>query len=197
MNGADSYKIILIGDSGTGKTSIINAYAHVSGDVLPTIGASNLTVEETSGGRKVCLRIWDTAGDEQYKSILPLYFRGAAVALCVFDITSQKSFDNLPDFVRLARAHCPDSAQIVVVGNKTDLEERRAVQCATAEQFSNEVNALFYHETSKSNAEQIEFLFARIADYLRQCGGEEEEAPEQTAVDVGGGAQRESKCCAH
>lgn len=199
MNIAKTCKVILIGDSSTGKTSIINTYISEHEEVRPTIGASNSNVEKMINGKKVRFQIWDTAGQEQYKSILPLYFRNAVVVICVYDITNEQSFNDLNEYIQMVHNNCQETTKIVIIGNKTDLEDERVVPFAKAEEYAKENNALFYHETSKLNIDLIDFLFDKILDYLSENDKNEEEKKQvNNEINMNDGNMNnteDKKCC--
>ena len=119
----DRGRIILIGDSGVGKTSIMG-YAsqdECSEFTKPTIGVSVTSLKVTVDGEEVQLYLWDTAGQEMYRSIVPLYFKGAALAIAVFSVDNPKSFCSLNDWIAQLNACTQARVPIVIVANKCDL----------------------------------------------------------------------------
>jgi small GTP-binding protein len=118
------YKVITVGDTAVGKTSIIMRFQH---DVfLPehqnSIGGSFITKRMETQAGPVNLNIWDTAGQERYRSLVPMYSRGAAVALIVFDLGAVDSFTEVPNWVDRVRAAAIQTCEVIIVGNKLDLE---------------------------------------------------------------------------
>lgn len=117
------YKIIFVGDTAVGKTSIIMRIQHdmFLPDHQSTVGASFVTkIVETSYG-EIKVNIWDTAGQEKYRSLVPMYTRSAAAALIVFDLSDKKSFEEVKIWVNDVKQEMPDDCVIFVVGNKSDL----------------------------------------------------------------------------
>ena len=127
-------KIVAIGDSGVGKTSLIQMFEHTrfTENFKPTIGADFSNKEITIDGKVVTLQIWDTAGQERYQSLGTAFYRGADCAFLVYDITNSWSFDNIPNwknsFLQKSMVSMPESFPFMVIGNKIDNEEDRNVE---------------------------------------------------------------------
>jgi len=155
------YKIILLGDSGTGKTSIMNRYLDNSTPQCthePTIGVDfRLKTETEIDGKKIKLHLWDTAGQECFRSIIEGYYRGIAAAVIVFDITNYRSFQSVTYWLNeIARNSSTNvRAPILLIGNKSDLVSKRRVPCLEAETFATE-NRLIYVETSAANTDNVD-----------------------------------------
>lgn len=116
-------KILMIGDSAVGKSSILLKYidGEFRNSMLPTIGVDYKMKTVDNNGKKVKLQIWDTAGQESFQSITRSYFRSSAGALLVFDITSKQSFHNIQNWLEEARMHGNDKMSFCLVANKSDL----------------------------------------------------------------------------
>ncbi len=132
-------KIVAIGDSGVGKTSMIQMFEHTrfTENFKPTIGADFSNKEITIDGKVVTLQIWDTAGQERYQSLGTAFYRGADCAFLVYDITNSWSFDNIPNwknsFLQKSMVSMPETFPFMVVGNKLDLaDDSRAVEKSQA-----------------------------------------------------------------
>ena len=117
----DTYKVVILGDSSVGKSSIINRYINkVFNDYNePTIGAAFFTVIIN---KNIQLEIWDTAGQERYKSLAPMYYRGSHAAFVVYDITNKNSFNNALKWIDELKM-ITDGCLIYLIGNKSDLED--------------------------------------------------------------------------
>jgi small GTP-binding protein len=155
-------KVVFLGESGTGKTSIISRYLDrdVSVTLSPTVGCAGRPISHSVGDKTVNLLIWDTAGQELYRSLTPIYCRNATAAVIVFDITVRDTYDQLSTWIADLRVIVEDIV-LVVCGNKIDLEEERAVDAIDAAAFSIEAKAA-YVETSAKTGAGIDQLFATV-----------------------------------
>jgi len=115
-------RIVFVGDASVGKTSIIHRveFGSFDGAMDPTIGAGVHAISRRIRGVTHEFHLWDTAGQETYRSIVPFYFKNAAVAVVVFSLTDAASFRHLPEWITLLRNHITGTVPIVIVGNKCD-----------------------------------------------------------------------------
>ena len=166
------FKLILIGNSGVGKSSIIQRYMKQTFEdsYKCTIGVDFLMKTLEIKGKTVKLQLWDTAGQEKYKSMVASYYRGANVALVVFDITNHSSFDSLPLWIENYYKNGPEQKNIILIGNKKDIVENRQVTQEEAETFS-ETNNMMYFETSAKEGDNIEYVFTYAAEKLLEFYG--------------------------
>ncbi|KAJ8503750.1 hypothetical protein OPV22_004636 [Ensete ventricosum] len=123
------FKIVLIGDSGVGKSNILSRFTRNEFclDSKSTIGVEFATKTLQIEGKTIKAQIWDTAGQERYRAITSAYYRGAVGALLVYDITKKQTFDNVRRWLRELRDHADSNIVIMMVGNKSDLHHLRAV----------------------------------------------------------------------
>merc|ERR1711924_186823 len=162
-------KVIILGDSGVGKTSLMNQYVNkkFSNQYKATIGADFLTKEVMVDDKLVTMQIWDTAGQERFQSLGVAFYRGADCCVLVYDITAAKSFESMDswreEFLVQASPRDPDNFPFVVVGNKCDLEAKRKVSAARASTWCKSKNDIPYHETSAATAANFEQAFQEIA----------------------------------
>jgi len=163
-------KVIILGDSGVGKTSLMNQYVHkrFSNQYKATIGADFLTKEIMIDEKLVTLQIWDTAGQERFQSLGVAFYRGADSCVLVHDITDQKSFDNLESWMDEFLVHANPNNQstfpFVVLGNKADLAaQKRQVSAQKAKAWCSSKGDIPYFETSAKEALNVEQAFHTIA----------------------------------
>lgn len=128
----EKMNLILVGESGVGKTSLLNQYTRgiFQSQVIATVGSSvklllgleYFAKEELIEGRKTKIKLWDTAGQEQYKSLTKNFYRNANGIIIVFDVSNRKSFDAVKEWLQNVKDHSPKETKVVIVGNKLDLE---------------------------------------------------------------------------
>ena len=166
------FKLILIGNSGVGKSSILQRYMNKTFEesYKCTIGVDFLMKSIELKGKTVKLQLWDTAGQEKYKSMVASYYRGANVALVVFDITSHSSFESLPLWIENYYKNGPEQKNIILIGNKKDMADQRQVTQEEAEEFS-ETNNMIYFETSAKEGDNIDYVFNFAAEKLLEFYG--------------------------
>lgn len=124
-------KVVLLGSQGVGKTSLILRYTTRTFSVTPppaTIGSSLHTRKLVHSGVRVKLQIWDTAGQERFRSMAPIYYRGAHVCVLVYDISDKQSFEDVRSWLEELGRSVPKETIIFVVGAKIDLDDRREVE---------------------------------------------------------------------
>jgi len=171
-------KVIILGDSGVGKTSLMNRYhsGKFTGQYKATIGADFLSKEVNVYGsdRKATLQIWDTAGQERFQSLGVAFYRGADACLLVYDVTDPRSFENLntwkSEFLRQVTGSAADvDFPFVVLGNKMDREAERSITAARADQWcqpspsSTTGKAIPHFETSAKTALNVDEAFMTAA----------------------------------
>jgi len=162
-------KVIILGDSGVGKTSLMNRYVidKFSQQYKATIGADFLTKEIEVDGRLVTMQIWDTAGQERFQSLGVAFYRGADACVLVYDVTDAKSFDNMDswmeEFLIQASPRNQDSFPFVVLGNKSDLESNRQVALSKAQTWCAKKGKIPTFETSAKTAVNVEQAFLTVA----------------------------------
>jgi len=166
--GRPSVKVIVVGPSGVGKTSLIEYFMHQEfrTDLVSTIAPAfaNATVSLPDKSQ-VDLQIWDTAGQEQYRSLGSTYFRNAHGAVLVFDLTVRESFTNCQYWIQSFRSVAGRDQVVLIIGNKTDLTDKRAVEWGEAADFG-EANRCQYLETSALSGEGIDIAFETLIDQL-------------------------------
>ncbi|XP_063706692.1 ras-related protein Rab-7a [Culicoides brevitarsis] len=161
-------KVIILGDSSVGKTSLMNQYVNkrFSNQYKATIGADFLTKEVVIDDRVVTMQIWDTAGQERFQSLGVAFYRGADCCVLVFDTTAPNTFKNLDswrdEFLIQASPRDMEHFPFVVLGNKIDLENK-AVSTKRAQQWCQSKNDIPYFETSAKEGINVDLAFQTIA----------------------------------
>ena len=157
-----SHKVVFIGNSAVGKTSIINQYMFnsASHEHQPTVGIDFFAKTLTHDNKQVRLQIWDTAGQEKFHSLIPSYIRDSTVAIYVFDITSRESFESLPRWHEMVTKIA--NPVLIIVGNKNDLDDKREIKLEELQKFAESISAK-YIETSAQSATNIIELFNLVA----------------------------------
>jgi len=168
MRKALTYKLVLLGDAGVGKTAL--AVQFVKGQfnefTESTIGASFMNQTVTLPDETLIkFQIWDTAGQERFHSLAPMYYRGAQAAIVVFDITNRNSFEKAQEWVKELQQQGDANVVVAFVGNKCDMANQRKVTQEQAQAYADETG-LFYLETSAKTATNVSDLFMRIAKQL-------------------------------
>ena len=174
------FKIIFLGDQYVGKSSILNRFYQdkFEQDYQATIGLDFHSKNVEIKGTTIRLLLYDTAGQEKFKSLIPMYIRDANIIIVVYDITNKDSFTHTEHWVNETKDLKREDAIFVLVGNKTDLDDTRAVSHKEAEDFASEKGFLF-HEVSAKTGEEVQELFTSIIfqEMARKFNiGEEEEA---------------------
>jgi small GTP-binding protein len=163
------YKIVVVGASGVGKTALVQRLVDdsFSSTLAPTIGVEFKCYRAVCGDEIVKLNIWDTAGQEKFKSVAKAYFREAVGGVLVFAQNDQQSFDDLSVWLTDIQTLCTPNAVVLLVGNKSDLTDERVVVTSEAEAFALR-HGLDYFETSALNAHNVVEAFVRLAGKLHE-----------------------------
>ena len=158
------FKILLIGDSGAGKSSILQRFSDHSFDptCMNTFGVDFRIKTIDIRGERIKLQIWDTAGQERFHSITRSYYRGAAGILLVYDITDAKSFDQVDKWLSRIQEHAKEGVEKMILGNKCDMEEKRVISKDRGEALARANNTRFLEVSAKSNV-NIERAFQELS----------------------------------
>ena len=164
------FKIILIGNSGVGKTCILKRLVDNTFKNEPTtigLECSTKIIDIQKGGWTVAikLQIFDTAGQEKYGGIINSYYRGCAGVIVVYDMTIEKTFYDMDAWLSCVQEHSRANPVVMVIGNKSDLAEKREIQQATAETYCKRRN-FFYIETSAKSGRNVEEAFSHLAEFI-------------------------------
>jgi len=158
------FKFLVIGNANTGKSCLLHQFIEnkFKSESSHTIGVEFGSKVINCGGKTVKLQIWDTAGQERFRSVTRSYYRGAAGALLVYDISSRETYTALTNWLTDARTLASPDIVIVLVGNKKDLEADRDVTFMEASRFAQE-HELMFLETSARTGENVEEVFLKCA----------------------------------
>ncbi|KAG6397497.1 hypothetical protein SASPL_143665 [Salvia splendens] len=161
------YKLVFLGDQSVGKTSIITRFMYDKFDTTyqATIGIDFLSKTMYLEDRTVRLQLWDTAGQERFRSLIPSYIRDSSVAVIAYDVANRQSFLNTSKWIEEVRTERGGDVIIVLVGNKTDLVEKRQVSIEEGDIKAREFEVMFV-ETSAKAGFNIKPLFRKIAAAL-------------------------------
>ncbi|KAL4587687.1 hypothetical protein LXL04_000561 [Taraxacum kok-saghyz] len=181
------FKIVLIGDSGVGKSNILSRFTRNKFclESKSTIGVEFATRNLEIDGKTVKAQIWDTAGQERYRAITSAYYRGAVGALLVYDITKRPTFDNLQRWLRELREHADANIVLMMAGNKSDLNHARAVAEEDGQSFA-EKEGLLFLETSALESYNIEKAFHTVLTDIYRIVSKKALAAEEAAVGLPG-----------
>lgn len=160
-------KIVLIGDSGVGKTNLLSQFARgqFNQDSKTTIGVEFATKTITVANKTIKAQIWDTAGQERYRAITSAYYKGAIGAMLLYDITSSVSFNSLPRWLKELRDNADENMIVMLVGNKCDMDEMRSVTQNDGINFANSEKLLFI-ETSAKDATNVHEAFTKLIENI-------------------------------
>ncbi|XP_044740484.1 ras-related protein Rab-4B [Chrysoperla carnea] len=184
------FKFLVIGNAGAGKSCLLHQFIEnkFKEDSSHTIGVEFGSKIINVGGKSVKLQIWDTAGQERFRSVTKSYYRGAAGALLVYDITSRDSFNVVSTWLRDARLLASPGVVILLIGNKKDLDVERQVTFIEASQFAQE-NELMFLETSAKTGESVEESFLKCSKTILAKIESGELDPDRTGSGIQYGSQ--------
>ncbi|XP_003388590.1 PREDICTED: ras-related protein Rab-8A-like [Amphimedon queenslandica] len=162
------FKLLLIGDSGVGKTCILVRFSEdaFNSTFISTIGIDFKIRTVDIEGKKIKLQIWDTAGQERFRTITTAYYRGAMGIMLVYDVTNEKSFDNIRNWIRNIEENAAADVEKMILGNKCDLEESRVVSRERGQLLAEEHQVKFM-ETSAKSGQNVETAFLNLAKDIK------------------------------
>ena len=156
-------KVVFLGDSGVGKTCIIHWFAHgkFNDSSNPTLGAMFISkaVKYPEHNKTIKYQVWDTAGQEKYRSLATMYYQDAGAAVLVYSITNKESFNGIVYWMSELKKNAPENIKILIVANKSDLVDQEVVSLEEGKEFAEKNNATF-QMTSAKDGTGIEKLFA-------------------------------------
>jgi len=193
------FKILLIGDSGVGKSCLLLRFADDSWTEthISTIGVDFKIKTLEIGGKTVKLQIWDTAGQERFRTITSSYYRGAQGIILVYDCTDRESFNNVKQWMGEIDRYACENVNKLLVGNKCDLVDQKTVDTATAKEFADSYGIPFI-ETSAKTAHNVEKCFVQMATDIKNRlsnQGSSGQTGTSGVVPVSGGKSNKKEGC--
>jgi Ras-related protein Rab-1A len=193
------FKMLIIGNSGVGKSCLLLRFSDdlFSQDYLSTIGVDFKIRKLDVDGKCIKLQMWDTAGQERFRTITKGYYRGSNGIVIVYDITDRESFEQTYHWVKEIDAHASADVCRLLVGNKADLEDKRAVKTDEGQSLANQLGIPFL-ETSAKERVRVDDMFVRMAGAMKQqAGGTLAETQDQKLkpIPFGRGVAKPQKLC--
>merc|ERR1711908_137923 len=183
-------KLLLIGDSGVGKSCLLCRYSDdvFNSNFITTIGIDFKIRTIELDGKKIKLQVWDTAGQERFRTITQAYYRGAMGILLVYDVTDEKSWSNIRGWMRNIEQHANTEVVKVLLGNKCDMTNKSAVSTEDGEALAAEYGIEFF-ETSAKEKINVDQAFTRMAKLIKDKRKDETPATNttQNKLDLGKG----------
>jgi Ras-related protein Rab-8A len=192
-------KLMLIGDSGVGKSSLLLRFSDDSFDMncTPTIGIDFKLRTIELDNKKIKLQLLDTAGQERFKTITTAHYRNAMGILLVYDITNEQSFKNIEEWLKNIEKHTSQPVNKILIGNKTDLGSQRKVSTEDGKKLAEKLNMAFYETSAKDKTMVDEAFFALTRDIKKRLGessGSASASKQPTGpITVGGGDDAKKK----
>lgn len=193
------FKLLLIGDSGVGKSCLLLRFADDSylESYISTIGVDFKIRTVEQDGKTIKLQIWDTAGQERFRTITSSYYRGAHGIIVVYDVTDEDSFNNVKQWLSEIDRYASDNVNKLLVGNKCDLNTQRVVTYERAKEFADEIGIPFL-ETSAKDATNVESAFMAMTSSIKDRMASQpalNNARPPTVRIVGEPVNQKSGCC--
>ncbi|KAM4059256.1 Ras family protein [Hirsutella rhossiliensis] len=194
------FKLLLIGDSGVGKSCLLLRFADdtYTESYISTIGVDFKIRTIELDGKTVKLQIWDTAGQERFRTITSSYYRGAHGICVVYDVTDMDSFNNVKQWLQEIDRYATEGVNKLLVGNKSDMSDKKVVEYTVAKEFADSLGIPFL-ETSAKNASNVEQAFLTMARQIKERMGTTTANNTKPSVQVGQGqgvgSSSNNSCC--
>ncbi|EUB61729.1 Ras-related protein Rab-3 [Echinococcus granulosus] len=185
------FKILIIGNSSVGKTSFLVRYAEDSftSAFVSTVGIDFKVKTVFRQDKRVKLQIWDTAGQERYRTITTAYYRGALGFILMYDVTNEDSFNAVRDWVTQIKTYSWDNAQVVLVGNKSDLAAERQITAERGRALADTLGLKFFETSAKDNV-NVKAVFDLMVDIILEKVAETSDQDGAMAGSNAPGAKR-------
>ena len=172
MGYSEKFKLLVLGDSTAGKTSILDRYTNgvFNANYLATVGLDNFTKDEIINNKTVRIKIWDTAGQEKYHSLAKGFFRNAQGIMVVFDVTNIETYENVKYWTQSIKTHMGsdiDKISVIIIGNKIDSKDRE-VNKKEAESYCSELGYPYFETSAKTGENVNETIRYLVMEVLRK-----------------------------
>ncbi|OXU26246.1 ras-related protein Rab-21 [Nasonia vitripennis] len=173
---AYNFKVVLLGEGCVGKTSVVLRYVEdkFNDKHISTLQASFFKKKLNINGKRVNLAIWDTAGQEKFHALGPIYYRMSNGAILVYDITDEETFKKVKNWVKELKKMLGSDICLAIAGNKVDLEKERNVTIEEAEEYAKQVGAVHFHTSAKQNL-NVEEMFLDLTRRMMQHADQQEQ----------------------
>ncbi|KAI9187855.1 GTP-binding protein [Blastocladiella emersonii ATCC 22665] len=194
-------KLLLIGDSGVGKSCLLLRFTDDSftPSFITTIGIDFKIRTIELDGKRIKLQIWDTAGQERFRTITTAYYRGAMGILLIYDVTDERSFNNIRNWIRNIEQHASVGVNKILVGNKCDVTEKKVISKEQGQELADEFGVKFIETSAKSNIGVEEAFFSLAKDIKKRLIDTQGPADDDKKIDITGGgakpAAASGSCC--
>jgi small GTP-binding protein len=192
------YKILLLGDCAVGKSCLLLRYCENSFQEshLATIGLDfRLKTITLENNRKIRIQIWDTAGEDRFRSITRNYYKGAHGIVLIYDVTDQQSFQHIKDWVDKIKEESKEGVIIYLVGNKIDLIDKRIITNADGKKLSEEIKIKYYETSAKDSIGVNEVFENLVKDMDNFYSEQHQEEMETIHIDKKDKKKRKLRCC--
>ncbi|XP_074859289.1 ras-related protein Rab-3B [Carettochelys insculpta] len=161
------FKLLIIGNSSVGKTSFLFRYVDdtFTTSFVSTVGIDFKVKTVYRNDKRVKLQIWDTAGQERYRTITTAYYRGAMGFILMYDITNEESFNAVQDWATQIKTYSWDNAQVILVGNKCDMEDERIIPLERGKHLADQLGFDYFDASAKENI-NVRQVFERLVDII-------------------------------
>ncbi|KAF9163083.1 GTP-binding protein [Actinomortierella ambigua] len=193
-------KLLLIGDSGVGKSCLLLRFSDDSftPSFITTIGIDFKIRTIELDGKRIKLQIWDTAGQERFRTITTAYYRGAMGILMIYDVTDERSFSNIRNWFSNIEQHASEGVNKILIGNKCDMAERKLISKEQGQALADEFGIKFLETSAKSNINVEEAFFSLARDIKKRMidtQAHQQQNPSPLVVDDRNANKMGSSCC--
>lgn len=191
-------KLLLVGDSGVGKSCLLLRFVEdkFNPSFITTIGIDFKIRTIEIDGKRIKLQVWDTAGQERFRTITTAYYRGATGIILVYDVTDERTFENVRNWFQTVHQHANDDTQLILVGNKNDETDLRAVSFEQGESLAKELGIPFLEASAKTN-DNVDELFFKLARIIQEKNKNNDNlsAGNNGGINVDSRSENKSGCC--